>query len=78
MTTTHYDYAINEMFASALITNDYTTVTDSEYATLDQWIDDNEIRSGYWTIEDDQRETAKCEITGLLSVCITIRQYFRR
>ena len=77
-TDIYYDYTIGEHFAPALINDDYTGLEDDEHDTLDQWVDDNEMRSGYWTIESESSDFAKCEITGLLSDCVTIRQYFRR
>ena len=78
MTAIYYDYTINEVFASVLITNDYTGLEAEELETLDEWIDNNEMRASHWTVESESSDFAKCEITGLLSDCVTIRQYFRR
>jgi len=51
---------------------------DEEHALLDAWLDDNGMRASHWTVESESSDLARCEITGLMSDCITTRQYFRR
>ena len=74
----HYEYTISEHFLSAVINNDYSGLDDSEHELLEQWLDDNSIRSGHWSVENEERDFAKCEIINLMSNCVTIRQYFRK
>ena len=73
-----YEYIIGEHFAPAIINDDYTGLEDDEHAALDAWLDDNAMHSGHWTTEGESSDFARCEITGLMSDCITTRQYFRR
>jgi hypothetical protein len=77
-TMNHYEYTISEHFLSAVINNDYSGLDDSEHELLEQWLDDNSIRSGHWSVENEERDFAKCEIINLMSNCVTIRQYFRK
>jgi len=73
-----YEYTIGEHFAPALINDDYTSLNDDEHALLDAWLDGNAMRASHWTTEGESSDFARCEITGLMSDCATVRQYFRR
>jgi len=73
-----YEYTISEHFAPAIINDDYTGLEDEEHALLDAWLDDNGMRASHWTVESESSDLARCEITGLLSDCATVRQCFRR
>ena len=74
----YYDYTISEHYAPAIINDDYSGLDDGEHAALTNWLEDNEQRASHWDIEDENRHFARCEVSGLMSDCLTIRQYFRR
>jgi hypothetical protein len=73
----HCEYTIAEHFAAAIINDDYSGLDDSEESNLREWLNDNEKPYSHWDIQDDDRHFARCEITGLMADCITMRQYFR-
>ena len=74
----YYDYTIGQHFLTAIINDDYTGLDDEEHALLNSWLEDNEMRASHWTTDGESSDLSRCEITGMLSNCITTRQYFRK
>ena len=70
------DYIIGAHFASALINGDYTGLDDHEEAALNAWLEQHEMRGGHWDMKGDGLDFALCEVTNLMSDCITARQYY--
>jgi len=72
----YFEYKIGEHFMPAIINDDFTGLDDSEAATLNEWLDNNDMRASHWVIEDDNENYCECEISGLVNRCVVARLYF--
>jgi hypothetical protein len=76
MTLEYFEYTIGEHFMTAIINDDFTGLDDSEAATLNAWLENNDMRASHWVIEDDSENYCVCEILGLVNRCVVARLYF--
>ena len=74
----YYQYEISAHFASAIINEDYSGLTDSEVKELDLFMDNLPVDNGHFDIVDYDGEGffSRCEISGLHSECLNFRLFF--
>jgi len=72
----YFEYKIGEHFMSAIINDDFTGLDDSEEETLNEWLENNDMRASHWAIEDDSENYCECEVSGLVNRCVVARLYF--
>ena len=72
----YFEYTISEHFMPAIINDDFTDLDDSEAETLNEWLENSDMRAGHWVIEDDSENYCECEVSGLFNRCVVARLYF--
>jgi len=70
-----YEYQIGSHFIAALINGDTSGLDDAEAEALDGFERDTIANhgAGHWSIDNLVSNFVVCEITGLLSECITAK-----
>jgi hypothetical protein len=66
------EVTISEWFICAIEYNDMTGLDDEEESQLNEWLDNYPCCMFDY---GDSSEFAKCEITGLMSDCVTVKIY---
>lgn len=69
-------YEISEHFVGAIINGDYSGLEDAEERQLNDWLKAVAKHNEHWDYDDSGSDFARCEITGLLSPCLTANQWF--
>jgi hypothetical protein len=70
----YYTYRIASIYASALINEDYSCLTDKEGLQLDNWIECLPVMGVFDIVDDDIH--CICEITGLYACCVEVKHYY--
>jgi hypothetical protein len=77
-----YDYVLGAQFASAIVNNDYSGLSDDEAEQLDQFIADLPSHYHHKTKQfknldmvdySQEPNFARCEVTGLHGDCVDFR-----
>jgi hypothetical protein len=77
MLNDYYEYTIADHWASAIVNGDYSGLTDDEEIQLDEFLGGLPTVAGILDIEGlDDPGFARCEVTGLLSNCVTLKLWF--
>ena len=75
-----YEFTLGSWWASAIINGDYSSLTDKETASLNDFMTvyATDHPGGYWDgfAEEDSRGFCRDEITGLGGDCYKVRYYF--
>ena len=84
MSDPQFDYVearILGVFLSWIINADASALTPEELDALTQWelsITNARVPAGHWdVVEGGRNEFARCDVTGLMGDCETVRYYFR-
>ena len=72
----YFSYTIGSNFIHALIHDDYSDLDDSEKKKLNDWIDDIEVRGGYFEVQDDGEFWGIDELSGYFNQCCLVNYYF--
>ena len=73
-----YEYKIGQHFACALEYGDFGDMSDAEIREFNEWLEnEQEGKTGHWSIEDTGENWGRCAITGLLSNRMIVRFNFR-
>ena len=70
----YYTYRIASIYASALINEDYSCLTDKEGLQLDNWIECLPVMGVFDIVDDDIH--CICKITGLYACCVEVKHYY--
>lgn len=73
----HIDYTIGSHFLSALINDDRSGLNDDDEKAFHAWLDEEARPFSHFDVLDNGGNFARCDVTGLHSDCINVRQYFR-
>tara|TARA_R110000868_G_scaffold18467_9_gene81175 strand:+ start:141 stop:392 length:252 start_codon:yes stop_codon:yes gene_type:complete len=72
----YYQYEISAHFASAIINDDYSGLTDNEVKELDLFMGNLPVKNGHFDLVDYEGFFSRCEISGLHDDCFNFRLYF--
>ncbi len=72
----HYEYRISWAYLSALVNGDYTGLSDEDEAAFTEWLENTDRRITHWDVTDHGENFTRCEVTGLMADCSTVRGYF--
>ena len=78
-----YTFNMSEHFLSALINDDWSGLSDRDAGLLhaflsDVWTDYEMYASAsHWSVDDDEPFFTRCEVTGLMSMCVVAGLYVR-
>jgi len=77
MLNTYYEFTIGAHYAPAIINEDYSGLDDIEAVTLDNFMDEYyRLQNATFDIPDTESEFSRCEISNLMSDCITLKIHF--
>lgn len=81
-----YLFNISEYFLPAVINDDWTGLSDEETSQLEVFLGvtycEHAMQGGHslpahWSVEDDEPFFTRCEVTGLMSMCVVAGLYVR-
>ena len=77
MLNNHYEFTIGAHYAPAIINGDYSGLDDVEAVTLDNFLDEYyRLQNATFDIPNADAEFTRCEISNLMSDCITLKIHF--
>lgn len=77
MLNNHYEFTIGAHYAPAIINEDYSGLDDVEAVTLDNFMDEYyRLQNATFDIPNADAEFSRCEISNLMSDCITLKIHF--
>ena len=74
----YFEYTIGEEFLLPLVNGDYSGLNDDEIKLYEQWYADtqNNAKSGLFEAIGEESNFDTCEVCGLFSETVTVRQHF--
>lgn len=77
MLNNYYEFTIGAHYAPAIINEDYSGLDDVEAVTLDNFMDEYyRLQNATFDIPNADAEFTRCEISNLMSDCITLKIHF--
>lgn len=70
------DYLVGEHFAVVLINGDESGLEASDEYSVSRFVEDLP-GAGHWSISAEESEFARCEITGLMSMCVKAQWVYK-
>lgn len=71
------EYQISQHFACVLEYGDYSGITEEEEKEFNEFLENEQIGIGHWSIEDMSENYGTCEVTGLLSSLMVVHWNYR-
>jgi hypothetical protein len=72
----YFEYSISSRYLPSLINGDDSGMTEDETRAFSGWFDVTDRRITHWEVIDYGDNFKRCDISGLLADCATVRGYF--